>query len=340
MKRHMATSKASPVSPMFEAAKALVKVRALRRRFPLFVEWNLTFRCNLRCRYCGAFEARGSELGTSEVHAGLDALWNAGTRWITFGGGEPLLRADIREILRYARERGFQTFLNTNGWMLAEKVDVFDWLDHVNLSLDGPKDVHDAIRGAGAFDKTIEAVGLCREAGVEASFQCVLSSENLASIGDVLDLAARHGLQVMFQPASKTLDSSMKPNPLTPPVAPYRETIAALIEFKRRGAPVRNSVPGLKHLARWPDPTPVWCSAGILTASVEPDGTMVSCHQVQVGAFLAHAGADSAGPLDPPFHQLARPKNCRQCWCAPMVELSLLFSLNPGAIINALRLFR
>ncbi len=99
----------------FLAASALVKIHLLRQRVPLFVSWNVTFRCNLRCAYCAACEVDREELGTEQVLRGLDGLWKVGTRWVTFGGGEPLIREDCGEILRYAREKGFQVYLSTNG---------------------------------------------------------------------------------------------------------------------------------------------------------------------------------------------------------------------------------
>lgn len=317
---------------------ALLKVRLLKHRLPLFLEWNLTFRCNLRCKYCGAHDAQGAELGTEEVLAGLDVLWGMGARWITFGGGEPLLRKDIVDIVRHAKQRGFQVYLSTNGWLVQERLDALEWVDHVNLSLDGPKDVHDAVRGNGAFDKTLEAVATCRDLDLATSLQCVLSSSNLDCIDQVIQIASRHRLRVMFQPATQLLDSSTKPNPIAPPVGPYRHAVAMLIERKKQGAPIRNSVPGLRHLAHWPDPTPIWCSAGVLTCSIEPDGTMLACHQVQVGEFLEGKGPRS--PLKYQFENLSIPQHCRLCWCAPMVELGLLFSLHPGAVVNVFRSLR
>ena len=316
---------------------ALGKTLILRKRIPLFLSWNITFRCNLRCKYCGSYDVQRPELDTPEVLEGLDGLWDLGARWITFGGGEPLVRNDITEILRHAKQKGFQVFLSTNGWLLRENAAVLKWVDNVNLSLDGGREVHDEVRGEGAFDKTIEGITICEEAGVPASLQCVLSSYNLDSIGDVLDTASAHGLRAMFQPATKWLDSSTEPNPIAPPVEPYRKAMARLIDLKKQGAPIANSVGGLRHLAKWPDPAPIWCSAGIVTCTVEADGTMLACHQCQVGQFLR---ADSAkGALKDQFENMPLPKNCTQCWCAPLVELGLIFSLRPEPIMNAVRRF-
>jgi MoaA/NifB/PqqE/SkfB family radical SAM enzyme len=319
-------------------ARALIRLRVLGKPAPLFFEWNLTFRCNLRCRYCGACDAPRDELDAVTICAGLDELWDLGARFITFGGGEPLMRRDLDRILRHAHEKGFQVFLSTNGWFLPARPALLQWTDHINLSLDGPEAVHDAVRGAGAFSHTIAALETCREQDVPVSLQCVLATHNLDCVDGMLAIASEQGVPVMFQPATKWLDSSAEENPIAPETAAYRRAMAQLIERKKAGAPVRNSLPGLRHLMHWPDPAAIWCVAGRLSCTLEPDGAMVACHQCQAGAYLK--GEQGRGAPAAQYAALRIPRNCRQCWCAPVVELALIFSLHPGALWNAFRTLR
>jgi len=321
-------------------AVALVKVRVLHLRAPLFIEWNLTFRCNQRCLYCGACDARREEWNTQQILEGLKCLWHIGARWITLGGGEPLLREDIGDIAHGAHALGFQVYLSSNGALLPQKRSVLQWINHVNLSLDGALETHDAIRGKGTHAKAMTAIETCRDAGVSVSLLCVISSMNVDRLDEVLDIARQHGLTVMFQPATQWLDSSTAPNPIAPPVAAYRAAIEQLIVRKRSGAPVRNSIAGLKHLAQWPQPAHIWCSAARLTGTVEPDGVFVACHQAETGRYLETVGAGAkSADLAQQFRSSKTPSACRQCWCAPMVELALLFSLRPEPLWNALRIF-
>lgn len=317
----------------FRAASALVRVHVLRQRIPLFVSWNITFRCNLRCKYCASCEVDRDELSTEQVFQGLDALWRAGTRWVTFGGGEPLIRDDIGAVFRHAKQRGFAVYVSTNGALLPRKAEVLNDLDHVNLSLDGRRETHDGVRGAGAFDKAVDAIKLCKERGKDVSLQCVVGTHNLERVSEAVDIASELGVSVMFQPSMRWMSSSLKPNPLAPEPEPYRKAIAAIVELKRNGAPIRNSYAGLAHIARWPNPTPIWCVGGRLIAVVEADGSMLACHQCEVGQFLN--GKAAQGRLDNVFKSMAQPLGCVQCWCAPIVELSLLFSLKREPIINA-----
>lgn len=317
---------------------ALLKVMAGLGRTPLFASWNVTFRCNLRCGYCGASEAPRRECTTDEIKQGLDDLYRLGCRWITFGGGEPLLRRDLGELIAYAKAKGFQVFVSTNGHFVPDRLDDLRQVDNLNFSLDGPREIHDAVRGAGAFQDTLRAVQAVRDAGLPFSFQNVLARHNLGSIEAALDIAREQGAWMMFQPATQWLDSSTAPNPLAPPVEAYREAIQQLLQLKRTGAPIANSKTGLQHLLRWPDPTAIRCLAGRLMVMVEPDGMLLSCHQCEVAQFL-DAAEKPASSLVEQFNAAPLPRGCVQCWCAPVVELALICSLKPEPILNTLRRF-
>ena len=319
------------------AAMALCRIFLLGKRVPLFVSWNVTFRCNLRCRYCGACDVHEEGLDTAGVLRGLDELWALGARWITFGGGEPLLRSDMGEIMTHARKLGFEPFLSTNGWLVPRQMDVVRLAGHVNLSLDGPRAVHDEARGVGAFDHTLDAARVCRDAGVPVSFLCTLSSVNLQSVDDVVALAESMDVPVMFQPATAWLDSSAQTNPIAPERDAYRSTINRLIELRRAGRPVANSVAGLRHLAHWPESAPVWCGAGRIMAVVEPDGRLLACHQCDFARTAAEPRGGADASITEQFARTPALPGCAQCWCGPVVELAMLFSMRPGAVFGALR---
>lgn len=269
---------------------------------------------------------------------GLESLYKLGGRWITFGGGEPLLRRDLPEIAQYAKSLGFQVFISTNGKFLPERSQEFQFVDNFNLSLDGPQKIHDAVRGEGAFADTLRAAECAVRAGLPFSFQYVIASHNVDYLKDALTIAKQFGVWMMFQPATQWLDSSLAPNPLAPPLERYREAIDQLIKLKDSGAPVANSKTGLRHLRNWPNNTPLRCPAGRLMIMVEPDGTMLSCHQYEVGRFLQATDRPNQS-LEKQFGSLMPPQGCVQCWCAPVVELALLYSLKPEPIYNTIRRF-
>ena len=102
---------------------ALARAMTGLGRAPLFISWNLTFRCNLRCGYCGAVDAPRRECTTEEIVAGLKEMYGAGARWVTFGGGEPLLRPDLGALIADAKALGYQVFVSTNGHFLPGRLD-------------------------------------------------------------------------------------------------------------------------------------------------------------------------------------------------------------------------
>lgn len=334
----MITHTLSRYGQSFKSGITLLKVMAGLGRAPLFVSWNVTFRCNLRCGYCGASDAPRRECDTEEIKTGLQELYRLGGRWVTFGGGEPLLRPDLGELIVHAKSLGFQVFVSTNGHFVPERLEDLRPVDNLNFSLDGPREVHDMVRGAGAFEDTLRAARVAREADLPFSFQCVLARHNLACIEDTVAIAREQGAWMMFQPATQWLDSSTAPNPWASPVEEYRKAVAQLLQLKQAGAPIANSKAGLRHLAHWPDATPIRCLAGRLMVMVEPDGTLLSCHQCEVARFLTAEGKP-AKTLTEQFQETPPPRGCEQCWCAPVVELALICSLKPEPIYNTIRRF-
>ena len=96
------------------------------------ISWNLTKRCNLNCDHCYLdAEFRGGlktdELNTEECFRVIDQIAEVNPNaFLILTGGEPLLRPDIYEIIRYAADKKFMVVLGTNGTMInrvnAEKI--------------------------------------------------------------------------------------------------------------------------------------------------------------------------------------------------------------------------
>src|SRR4030042_2083506 len=95
-----------------------------------------TFRCNLRCTYCNLPGLKTPELSPDLWKGVIDRLSDLGCRRVSFLGGEPLLRADLPELVDRVRRRGMSGVLTSNGFLGAERV---QWLRQVStlvLSLD------------------------------------------------------------------------------------------------------------------------------------------------------------------------------------------------------------
>jgi len=136
----------SKFNKILSSAASLGKARVFNRHLPLFVSWELTNRCNLKCRYCDVWKLNSEELPTDTVLSMVDELKNLGTKFISFTGGEPLLRKDIDEILSHCKTNGLYASLNSNGFELKDKPQTVKKFDFVIMSLDGQEAIHDYIR--------------------------------------------------------------------------------------------------------------------------------------------------------------------------------------------------
>ncbi len=161
----------------------------------------LTGLCNLDCPHCGVPRGRpaGEDLPPTEWGAIADRLAEAGVLYGVMTGGEPLARDDFPELLAELTARPLRLSLNTNATLVDEEAarciaGAGPRLGGVSVSLDGPTvEVHDAMRGEGAFDAMMEGVARLCGAGVGVSFYCTVSSVNIDHLEETVRLAGRMG---------------------------------------------------------------------------------------------------------------------------------------------------
>jgi len=165
---------------------------------PFQIVWNFTYKCNLRCKHCYE-DARGkrSELSTEEAKQTLDVLSKIagiGLPTLSFSGGEPLMRKDFFEVAAYAKKRINYLSLATNGTLItketAETIKEVG-IDYVEISLDGAtKETHECFRGVqGCFEKTLQGIRNCVEAGIDTCIAATIHKENLMELEKLIQLA-------------------------------------------------------------------------------------------------------------------------------------------------------
>jgi len=159
------------------------------------VIWNLIRRCNLKCKHCYSISSDHDfpgELTTDEVCRVMDDLWSFGVRVLILSGGEPLLRPDIFDISRRAKEMGFYVGLSSNGTLIDDALigDIAAiHYDYVGISLDGIGETHDMFRGqSGAFDKSLRAAKLCRANGLKVGLRFTMTLDNAHQLPELLAL--------------------------------------------------------------------------------------------------------------------------------------------------------
>lgn len=167
----------------------------------------VTKACNLRCLHCYSISGLKlkNELSLQEIKEIIDQSKKLGAIRIFFTGGEPFMRPDIYEILKYADDNGFAIYISTNGTLFNKKVVNFlkslKHLRTLQISIDGLRETHDSIRGAkGTFDKAITWAKFIKEEfknnNAKIAFILTLMKKNKHEVVKVYELAISLGIDV------------------------------------------------------------------------------------------------------------------------------------------------
>ena len=167
--------------------------------------WNLIRRCNLTCKHCYSISADKDfpgELSTGEVFGVMDDLKRFRVPVLILSGGEPLLRPDIYDVARRAKEMGFYVGLSTNGTLIDEsnigQIAAIGF-DYVGVSLDGIAATHDKFRRMdGAFDKSMHGIRLCKARGIKVGIRFTLTQDNAHDLPALLQLMEDEGLDKFY----------------------------------------------------------------------------------------------------------------------------------------------
>jgi heme d1 biosynthesis protein len=179
-------------------------LRARKPPGPVVI-WNLVRRCNLNCIHCYSLSCDKDfpgELTTDEIFRVMDDLKAFRVPVLILSGGEPLLRPDIFEISRRAKEMGFYVGLSTNGTLIdepcAERIAAVGY-DYVGVSLDGIGEVHDRFRRQpGAYVKALAGMRLCRERAIKVGLRFTMTERNAAALPAMLDLLEREDIDKFY----------------------------------------------------------------------------------------------------------------------------------------------
>jgi len=179
---------------------ASIVTRSLVRGKPHHAQWFITRRCNYKCLNCNIWEEQDEqELSTEEIKRGLDVLKNAGIVELVLSGGNPLLRADIGEIIDYATKR-FVTTVYDNGSLAVEKLDLLRNVDFVAISIDSlDAEKHDFIKNVpNAWQNAVQAVEVLKKEGVKVCVAPTISQMNLYEIEELTNHFTSKDVPILY----------------------------------------------------------------------------------------------------------------------------------------------
>lgn len=249
----------------------------------------LTYRCPLRCVYCSnpiEFALARDELTTEQWRRTFSEAAELGVVQLHLSGGEPVLRADLCELIRHARACDLYTNLITGGTLLDEdKLRRFRdaGLDHIQLSIQGAAmDVAERVAGLRSHRKKLEVAHLITAIGFPFTLNVVIHRLNIAEVPTLIRLAVNLGAQRLELANTQFYAwGAENRRALMPTREQYlraQETAVAAIE-KYRG---RLEIAFVQNDYLSGEPKPCMGGWGRSYMCINPAGEVLPCHAAKV----------------------------------------------------------
>jgi radical SAM protein with 4Fe4S-binding SPASM domain len=272
---------------------------AINQAHDFFIQLHLTERCNLRCAHCYQSGVGTDEMSLPEIRAIVAETDEMLKAWseihsvdfspsFNITGGEPFLRHDLYEVIDEIGGRGFETYLLTNGTLIdRKKATELSRLgvNGVQVSGEGPEEVHERIRGKGSFSSSIRGIKHLLEAGLTVTLNVTLSDLNADYFPEIVSMASSLGVQRLgfsrLVPSGRglgLLDKMIRREKM-------REIYRAISSLQTDGLEIVTGDPVATQMScgDGSDTGPVataGCAAGLSGLTILPDGTLTPCRRL------------------------------------------------------------
>ncbi len=282
------------------------RARFTSRRAPLQTVLFISDRCNLQCKHCSVYNKENPHNMTYEqVREHLQYSYSLGSRFVDFEGGETMIWRDgdrnINDLIDLAKQIGFfSATITTNAQLPFSGCRA----DSIWVSLDGTGQFHEAVRGKGTFERLERNIATA--AHRHLSVNMVVNTLNYTDVDNTIEYAASN-------PHIESISINFHtPFPGTEYLMVDRQTrndiIDRVIDYKRRGYPIMNSISGLKLMKRGDFKRRCW-----VTNFIYPDGSRGGC--IGDGTTI-----------------------CRDCGFCMSGEMASLFAFRPDTVLAGLKL--
>lgn len=286
--------------------------------------WNVTYRCNLRCCVCfsNAGAAEAHEMTTPEARQFIRRVHALGIKNLILSGGEPFLRPDLLDLLRYMADLGITARIASNGSLLTDgllrrlREETMTVSFMINLDSLDPA-VYGWIHGTRP-EAAAEAVGALRRVhshGFHTTLAVRLMPATLAGIPQVLDLAAAEdwrtiGLMLPL-PVGRSAHTFPPEADVIAMLSPVFEHFLALPDhwLIETRVPWAEQHPLVKHLSSRIEFSHLGCRACRASMAVQPSGRVTPCLCLDTPATaLGNVLRDDLGAVfrDSPLAQMMR----------------------------------
>lgn len=144
----------------------------------------------MNCKHCGSScdKPLPDEMTTEQSFSAIDQMADMRLKWITLSGGEPLTRKDWPQLAQRLTSKGVIANIISNGSLITDDVAMTMARYGINttaISVDGPREVHDAIRKKGSFDKLEAGFACLNRAGVHSAAITTVTKENMGILHQI-----------------------------------------------------------------------------------------------------------------------------------------------------------
>jgi MoaA/NifB/PqqE/SkfB family radical SAM enzyme len=318
LERRDCCSKGHLIMGFFEGGLRPLVASVLTHQNPLYVQYYVTARCNLRCQQCNVIYGNGDqeECTIDQVRMIAKNLAEIGTSIVLLTGGEPFARADLPEIAAAFISEGIHPRIQTNGFAsesaLQKCIDV--GVKDISISLDSLiPELQDSINGG--FDDTWE-LALEKVAFVNqhfpkdafCAFGCVLAPSNVDQIIPIIKFASAIGWWVSLAPAHQTPVHEPRSFATYDPALVFtedqypavRRVLDEVKDLKKQGYNLYDSEEYIEDIYRYITKTPIrWrrrnensCDAPNLYFAIQPNGDMAVCCDYRLSSSIATYDSD------------------------------------------------
>lgn len=256
---------------------------------PLIVDFEITNRCPYKCYFCEGDIPNTSiisELSTKECFKIFDKLSNAGVFNIFLTGGEPFLRSDLPDLIKYCIDVGLDPGTSTSAFYLdAFKLEeiIKAGLNGLQVSIQGQDDIYESIVGKpGSYSISMKNLEKLIESGINVEVVCIGLKENLKCIPSLIREIASLGIKyfrvLRFVPGHR--------KELLEHIPPKELVINTIPKIKK--AAIENNIdlllsfcPGLdaspSRIFEGIHPATTTCTAGKTEFTILPNGDVYPC---------------------------------------------------------------
>jgi radical SAM protein with 4Fe4S-binding SPASM domain len=252
---------------------------------PQRMDLALTYYCPNKCPHCYLPKNESAHtLSTKEWKEVIDKLWEIGIPQIAFTGGECTIRADLPELVTYAKE--FITGIITNGTKITPELakQLKDGhLDWIQITLESANHaVHDEMQGRiGAYTETLAGIRNAVAAGLSVSINVTLTQKNVADLPELIRFVKTLGVQFV---STNALINSGRGIDVKPVDGIDEKDLQGYLNNAKEEAKLQNITFNWFLPTCYKNLDPVKegfgeraCSACNINMLIEPDGTVIPC---------------------------------------------------------------